>query len=87
MANNLIGYGFCGIGLLSLLSSFDKVNVIVVKVFPFFSSFPDLYFQIAGGVLIMLGVFLLAGKSKKSKSLLEVPIYKGNQVVGYRRER
>jgi len=87
MANNLLGYGFCGVGLLSLVLSFDQFNSVVVKILPFISSFPDLYFQVAGGILIMFGVFLLAGKNKRSKPLLEVPIYSGNQIVGYRRDR
>jgi len=87
MADSLLGYSFCGIGFLSILCSFDKINAFVVKTVPFISSFPDLYFQIAGGAFVLLGVFLLAGKSKKSKVLSEVPIYRGNQVVGYRRDR
>jgi hypothetical protein len=87
MADSLLGYGFCGIGFLSILCSFDKINAFVVKLAPVVSSFPDLYFQIAGGAFVMLGVFLLTGKNKKSKVLSEVPIYKGNQVVGYRREK
>lgn len=87
MANNLIGYGFCGLGFLSILCSFDKINAFAIKIFPFLSVLPDLYLQIGGGVFVMLGVFLLAGKNKKPKVLSEVPIYSGNQVVGYRRDK
>ena len=87
MADNLIGYGFCGIGLFSLLCSFDKFNTFVVKLLPFISDFPDLYFQIAGGIFVMIGVVFLAKKDKKPKTTSEVPIYRGDKIVGYRRER
>lgn len=87
MANSLIGYGFCGIGFLSILCSFDNVNSFAVKTLPFISGVQDLYFQIIGGIFVMLGVFILAGKNKKTKVLSEVPIYRGNQIVGYRRDK
>jgi len=87
MGTDLLGYSFCGVGFLSLLCSFDNVNSLLVKYLPFISKFPDLAFQIFGAVLILLGVFLISGKSKKTKTLVEVPIYQGNQVVGYRRQK
>lgn len=87
MGNNALGYTLCGAGFLSLLCSFDKVNVFVVKTLPVLAKFPDLYFQVAGGALIMFGVFLLAGKGKRSRVVSEVPIYHGNDVVGYRRQK
>lgn len=87
MGNDLIGYGLCGIGLASLLCSFDTINSFLTKSAPFISGISDLYFQVIGGVLIMTGVFILAGRNKKSKNISEVPIYKGNQIVGYRREK
>ena len=67
MGTDLLGYSFCGVGFLSLLCSFDNVNSLLVKYLPFISKFPDLAFQIFGAVLILLGVFLISGKSKKQK--------------------
>lgn len=50
------------------------------------SKVPQYIFTIVGAGLILVGVLLLYRNPKKTKKHQEVPIYSGNQVIGYRRQ-
>ena len=87
MGNSILGYLCSLVGLVLVVSGLSQFNAYILKIVPQLVAVPSLYLQIGGGVLILLGVYLLAGKSGgSSKKLAEVPIYKGNQIVGYRRQ-
>lgn len=87
MGNELVGYSFCGVGLLSLLCSFERVNSFFANYLPQISKFPSLTFQIFGGFFLLIGILLLSKKGGKGKVSLEVPIYQGDRIVGYRRNK
>ena len=86
MANTVLGYIFSFVGLGLVVSGLDTFNASIIKVVPQITTVPSLYLQIGGGLLILLGVYFMMGKKGSSKKLAEVPIYKGNQIVGYRRQ-
>jgi hypothetical protein len=85
MGNTILGYTFSGLGLIALVSSFTQVKLYLAKYLPVLSGIGDIYLQIAGGVLVLLGVYFMMGK-KGSKQASEVPIYQGKNIVGYRRQ-
>ena len=73
---------------LVILASQIKGLAIILKYLPFLSSINKTYSMIAGLILIVLGVVLLMGSgSGKGRQLEEVPIYRGKNIVGYRRQR
>ncbi len=88
MGNPILGYGCSIVGVGLVVSGLSQFNATAIKLIPQLASVPALYLQIAGGVLILAGVYFLMGKSTggRGKQLAEVPIYKGNQIVGYRRQ-
>ena len=59
-----------------------KVEKIITSI-PLVSGINILWIMIAGVVLGIIGAFLLRGETKQKEK--EVPIYKGNEIVGYRR--
>jgi len=84
MVKKEIGYVLSVVGVLILALSVPPIKGAVVGVLPFLEGVSNIYFIIAGVVVIAGGVLVLRGSggSKKEK---EVPIYKGKDVVGYRR--
>lgn len=87
MGNQILGYACSILGVALVASGLSQFNASVVKLVPQVASVPALVLQIGGGVLVLLGVYFLMGKGGgKAKALAEVPIYKGNQIVGYRRQ-
>jgi len=46
---------------------------------------PSYIFTIVGAGLILFGIIILSKNPKKTRVGQEVPIYSGNQVIGYRR--
>jgi len=76
-----IGYLLAIIGILAIAStSFNQIREI--------AQIPEVVtttmLLIGGGFLVALGIALLY-KSSPPKASEEVPIYKGKQIVGYRR--
>ena len=80
----IIGYILAGIGLIIILFSSEQGKKFV----PFLATIKTSYLIIAGGIFIVAGVVLMIvfdkrhGKQKRK----EVPIYKGKEIVGYRRD-
>lgn len=82
----LVSYILSGVGLLLILASFESVKGIAVKFLPFIKDFPDWYFLVSGGILIVLAVFSLKTKVVKEVVKRDVPVVEGGQVVAYKRE-
>jgi hypothetical protein len=80
----LLGYALSGIGILGILLSSEKFKGAI----PILKTLPTTIILIGSLILVAAGIVIMivTGKGKigggKEK---EVPIYKGKEVVGYRR--
>jgi len=80
MVNKTVGYIAIGVGLVVLLaSSFQQVKSAL-----FLTAISNIILTVVGIVVLGIGVFILS-KFSRSKKEKDVPIYKGKEVVGYRR--
>jgi hypothetical protein len=80
--NKLLGYVLCLIGLVGLAISGNFLTFLPIKI-P--AGIAKSTILIASGAVIIVGLlFVIKSGPKKLK---EVPIYQGNAVVGYRRQR
>ena len=84
MVKKILSYVLIVIGLLVLALSIGPIKEWATGAFGFLESVGNIYLIGIGAVILIVGVFLLRGEggSRKEK---EVPIYKGKDVVGYRR--
>jgi hypothetical membrane protein len=80
MVKKVLGYILSIAGLIGLAAS--TIPSIRAKI-PIPEAVSEIYLTIGSIVLVLIGLFFLA--KKKEKSSPEVPIYKGKQIVGYRR--
>ena len=85
----LIGYILAIIGLIALASSIIKeaqtfiVNNLKLTII---TKLPELYLIIGSIVIILIGIILITTSQRRGKkSLSELPIYHGKNVVGFRR--
>ena len=84
-----------GLGYLSPNSIFknDNLNstnstnstIIPKEITDKLSGVPSYILTIVGGALILVGIIILYKHPQKTRVSQEVPIYSGNQVIGYRR--
>ena len=77
--NKTLGYILAGIGLLIFLFSYPGIRTALGINLPESSS--DIYLVILGLILIFIGAYIAL---KRTEKMIEVPIYKGKDVVGYR---
>lgn len=80
----VLGYIIMIAGLALLALSFEQVRIMASLTLP--ASITDLYLMIGGIILILIGA-AIGFRGGSGKQPVEVPIYRGNQVVGYRRTR
>ena len=80
-----LGYFLALLGIVALALSQETLRKPFSITLP--ESLSSSALMIAGAVLIVIGLFFLAGKGNNSvsKKDSEVPIYEGNKIVGYRR--
>jgi len=64
---------------------FKSLIIKILSLSPFLSKLNSLWISVCGVVLIVLGAFFMKNKTKQKEK--EVPIYKGKDIVGYRREK
>ncbi|MFA5992412.1 MAG: hypothetical protein WC796_01755 [Candidatus Pacearchaeota archaeon] len=85
--NKVIGYvlAIVGIVLLALTVNPIKNNSFVVKILPFIQSVPNYVLIGIGLVLVILAFLIIRQFGGDSKQPVEVPIYQGKNVVGFRR--
>ena len=81
----IIGYLISLIGLIALALTLDPVRKIVN--ITALDSIPKLTLTIVGLVLVIVGVIIASRFSYGRGRSAEVPIYRGNRIVGYRRSR
>jgi len=80
-----IGYLLLIIGLIIIAFSFKEVQTAVKITLP--ETLPSNYLLIGGGVIFVIGALMsFSGKKRTVQGGGEVPIYRGNQVIGYRRQ-
>jgi len=78
----VVGIVIAVVGALVFALSFSAVRTGFKITLP--SMLSDNILMIVGAVILIVGVYLGFGKSGKKK-MSEVPIYHGNNVVGFRR--
>jgi len=79
----LTGYIIALVGLVIVVLSLNlgRLNITLP------AAIKSSYVMILGLVLIIVGVFLSLNKGKSTQAAEEVPIYHGNKIVGYRRQK
>ena len=81
----VIGYVLSGLGLAGLVASgMDSVNKIVLDKFSFMP-YKENLLLIVSAILIIVGLYFVYNFGKVNMNGKEVPIYKGKEIVGYRR--
>lgn len=81
----VLGYILSLIGLVILFSSFiPGLKTALFGKIAFLASLQPIYLIIIAAVLLALGIFLVI-KSASAERPREVPIYHGEEVVGFRR--
>ncbi len=81
----IIGYIISIIGLAGLFSSFmPELKSAIFGKIAFMASLSDTILLVISLLLIVAGIFLIIKSPSKEKAS-EVPIYRGKDVVGFRR--
>lgn len=83
--NKLIGLILSIAGLAVLAITLGLGKFIGYEKIPLLSDLSSKYVLVASLALIIIGVIMLKTSSTNQKTK-EVPIYKGKEIVGYRRE-
>jgi hypothetical protein len=81
MNSKVFGYIVSILGLLGLFFS----SAAGASLAPFLGDFPSTYLVLISVALVVVGVVIVMASSKGGKQEKEVPIYKGKNIVGYRR--
>ncbi len=79
----IIGYLLSIIGLAALALSINGVRKIISITLP--GQLNNTFLTIAGIIFLIIGVFIAMKNPSSASKHAEVPIYQGNQIVGYRR--
>ncbi len=85
MAKKKIGYIITLLGLASIALSFNQITTALKITLPSQLT-PDILL-IAGIAILVIGLFLIRkkGPSISGQKSVEVPIYRGKEIIGYRR--
>lgn len=80
----ILGYILCGVGVVGLALTYEPVQKIVAVPLP--AEITPLYLTIGSLAILVVGLLLLtkSGGRPRHKSV-EVPIYHGKEIIGYRR--
>ena len=79
------GWIFTIAGLMVLAYGVESLK-IYLGFLSLLNNIPNTYLMIAGLVLVVVGIVLLMGSGRVRQSE-EVPIYRGKNIVGYRRHK
>jgi uncharacterized membrane protein YozB (DUF420 family) len=83
MVSKILGYVIAVIGIIAIAATLiPQVKTTAPDIF----IFDDLTLTIIGVVLVLIGLFLVYRSPRKQRKRNELPIYKGKEVVGYRRD-
>ena len=85
--NSSLGYIIVLIGLLGLaIANLKEVQDFAQNLIPQLAQIDSTTLTIVSVIIVLVGVFLVTKSSHmRTQRLHEVPIYKGNQIVGYKR--
>jgi len=85
--NKFIGYIIATIGLFGLAAvNIKEVQDPVQNLVPQLAKIDSTTLTIISIVIVLVGVFLVTKSPfRRTQKMHEVPIYKGNQIVGYKR--
>ena len=81
MFKSIIGYILAAIGLLGILFSGEAIKATI----PFLADISSNVVLITGIAFLAVGVVIMIITGKSRRQQAEVPIYKGKEIVGYRR--
>ncbi len=81
-----IGYILTIAGVLTFALTIKTIKSLSPLTIP--ETITNFQLILLGAVLIIVGIILIKTKSnsKKAKAQREIPIYRGNEIIGYRRE-
>jgi len=82
--NKIIGYVLSAVGVVLLLFTLKPIKSSITTMIPFVQNVPDYVIIGAGLILMIFGVFIV-NQFSGPKQPVEVPIYQGKNVVGFRR--
>ena len=86
MVKKLIGYILAIAGLIAVAASaIEKIRAFLNPILP--QQITNFYLTIGGIILVLIGIFFVLKAGKSKQKLVEVPIYEGNMIVGYRKTR
>jgi hypothetical protein len=83
VSKRIIGYVLIAVGLIAIALTFQQVLDLINITLP--DIFSNFVLTIGGVVLIVVGAMFFRNNRNMGKGV-EVPIYKGKEVVGYRRQ-
>jgi len=84
MLRRSLGYILVIVGLIVLALGIKPIHDNIINNVPFLSVFDPIVLLGSGILLLVIGVIIMRGSSSGRQSP-EVPIYEGDQIVGYRR--
>ena len=79
----MLGYVLMLIGAFGIIISLEVTKKFIPASLQFASAGPAVLF--AGAILLIMGAFMSFKSSGSKKQPQEVPIYQGEQIIGYRR--
>lgn len=79
----LVGYLISVIGIALLVLSSEPMQKVLGEKLPEIAT--NFNLMVGGGILVLIGIAFVLKSKKKVKKSEEVPIYKGKEIVGYRR--
>ena len=83
--NKILGYIITLIGLIALLiPRFPEIKT-TLKLPNQLAQIPDLYLTIGSVIIILIGVLIIAKDTTKRSKISELPIFKGKDLIGFRR--
>ena len=84
MVKNIIGYIIAIIGIIAIATFlFEPVKSIIDPFLP--KQITTTTLLITGVILLIIGIFLITRGSESKRKKVEVPIYEGTKIVGYRK--
>ena len=86
MVKKIIGYILFGLGIIGAALSYNPIRTAIgiTNIPSVLLTSDGLYLLIVSAIILLIGAYL-AFKGSGGKQAAEVPIFKGKDIVGYRR--
>jgi len=82
MVKKILGYLLSIVGIIGLAMTFPQITLITKTTLPL----DNLTLTIISLAILGIGVIILIKNKSSKQKVREVPIYKGKEIVGYRRD-